>query len=418
MLFYLVYNISILLIFILIFPYFIYSAIFKGTGFWERLGFVKPIRPELIWIHAASVGEVVCASAIIREFKRNRPEQKILLTVMTKTGKARAKSISPPPDFVYYLPFDLPIFVLNFLSRLKLKALLLMESEMWANLIFFASKKTKHIILVNGRFSERTLKRVYPFRAFFKSFFNRFERFLLRTKTDLERAKLIGISEEKLEVIGELKFSIDYKPAEIDIVSKPEDLTILVCGCTHFPEEEILLEIFNDVKENFPKLRLVIAPRHPERFNAVKELLSKNKTDFSCYTESGANFEKPILLLDTMGKLTSLYSVADIAFVGGTLVNIGGHNPLEPAYFGVPVLAGPYIQNAKEQFELLSEHRACFVVKDKYELKQKLIELLSDEISRKEAGKNARQLVLDRMDISEKYFKRLEELIYRDEKLI
>jgi len=412
MLFYILYNIVFTIFVIISSPYYLIIALTKRLGIKERLGFCRIKIPSgVIWIHAASVGEVNAASPLIKEFKARKPEQPILLTVMTKTGRIQAHSISPPPDFVLYLPIDIPVFVLNFLSRINPRALLLMESEMWVNLVRLTKRKTKHIILINGRFSEKTFKRSYPFRRFLKDYFDCFEYFMVREKADYERLRLMGVPALRLEVVGDLKFSADYIGKGFEKFSKPEAVKIIVAGCTREGEEEQILEAFEHISKSISGLRLVLAPRHPERFNRVALLLSEKKIDFARFSASGADFSRSVLLVDAMGKLTSFYAIADIAFIGGSLLNYGGHNPLEPAYFGLPVVSGPYTQNASDAMNELVKEGAGAIVRDAFELEEKLKLYLNDEPLRAYASQKAREVVLRHSKISERYFKKIEEIL-------
>ncbi len=413
-LFYIVYNIALIILFVVLLPYFLHYIITNRDEWLERIGFIKPIKDEVIWIHAASVGEINGASSLIREFKKNRKDSKILLTTMTKTGKTKAKLLNPPPDFVFYLPLDIPLFVSNFIMRIRPKALILTESEMWVNLVLFTRTKTRHIILANGRFSERTFKIAYPFRKFICGYLEKFEAFLMRTDDDRKRLLMMGVDINKVEIVGELKFSVEYTAETIENFDKPKWLKILVAGCTHRGEEESIIGIFEELAKDFPGLRLIIAPRHPERFGEVADLLEKRNAKFSRFSVDGLSIRKPVLLLDVMGNLTLAYSIGDIAFIGGTLVNIGGHNPLEPSYFGLPVLAGPYIKNAKDTFELLRSNGALFIVNSAQELKEKLRELLSNDDLRLSAGRSAKEVVRAGARIAKNYFERIAKIVYEN----
>lgn len=309
-------------------------------------------KEEYIWVHCSSVGEVNLSEALVKKILIER-EERILLTVMTDTGMATAKDKYKNNNRVdiLYFPLDEKKVIKDILERIKLKILILIETEIWPNLIIECHKKGK-VIIVNGRISDRSFGRYEKLSFYLKKLFKDIDGFYMQSKLDSERIIKIGAEDDKVETSGNLKFDIDL---EVFDEKTKEELKkslgvcgrkIFIAGSTRTGENEIILEVFKKLTDTL----LILVPRHIERVPVIEELIKKEKLSYRKYSKIDSdNFEKTdIILVDKIGVLRKLYSVADIVFVGGTLVNIGGHSLLEPLFYGKTPIFGPYLQNVKE----------------------------------------------------------------------
>jgi 3-deoxy-D-manno-octulosonic-acid transferase len=356
----LLYSSLLLLALVLGLPFWLLQMARSGkyrAGLSERLGRV-PARlratgenENCIWVHAVSVGEVLAVTRLIAELKKKFPEWRIVVSTTTKTGQALARARFGEAD-VFYLPLDFKLFLWRFFRHLRPRLLVLAESEFWMNLLAVAKKNNCRVAVVNTRVSDRSLPRYLKVRGLLaKHIFSRVDLVLAQSDQDAERVRQIGAPSGRVQVSGNLKFDLT-PPAESEIVRKlreaMQDNTVLVCGSTVEGEEEILAREFNS--RRMPDLIVVMAPRHPERFNAVADLLTNAGVKVVRRTTwTGEPIESgTVFLLDSIGELAAIYALADVAFVGGSLVPRGGHNVLEPAYFGKPIVVGPHTENFRD----------------------------------------------------------------------
>lgn len=302
-----------------------------------------------IWIHCSSVGEINLSDSLINKFLLERKE-KILITMFTDTGYAMAKKKYSNEDRIdiFYFPLDDYFLIRNILSKINVKLLVIVETEIWPNLIKLNSKKGK-VILVNGRISDRSYKKYLKLRFITKALLTgRINKFYMQTELDADRIKKIGATPSKVSVVGNLKFDIELENysenerEELKNKIKLGDRKIFVAGSTRTGEDEILIEVFKNLKNYL----LVLVPRHLERIPKLEKLVEKN--NFSVKKLSEIQEKSDILIVDKMGVLRKFYSICDIAFVGGTLVNIGGHSLLEPLYYRKTPIFGKYLQNVKD----------------------------------------------------------------------
>ncbi len=315
----------------------------------EKLGFIKPPSFEekkpAIWIHAVSVGEVLAIATLIKRLTQN---YNIVLTTITETGRLVAKNrFNGLPVEVYYLPLDLKGPLLTFLKRIKPKALLITETEIWPNLIKVVSEKIP-VALINGRISERSYKGYRLFKFLFQPLLNKLKFLAVQEEIYAERFRKIGVNSEKIKVVGNLKFELSIPERDFPEL-KDLPRPIIVAGSTHPTEEEIILQCF---LEALDKGSLIIVPRHPERFKEVEDLIKRRireEIEFFRYSQikgSSKIFGKRLILLfDEMGLLASLYKICDLAIIGGSFIPHGGQNPLEAIYWKKPVITGPYMSN-------------------------------------------------------------------------
>ena len=345
---------------------------------------LKTVRP--IWIHASSVGEVKLIPVLIEVLQKREPKLRFVITTTTKTGKQEAfKMLGRRVEAIFYQPVDLPWVTDKVMRLVWPRALLLVETEFWPNLIKSAKKSGAIVGLINGRISSKSFSRYSLFRPLSRTVLSQLDFFAVQTEKDLHRLNALGAQINKMTKVGSLKFDQKFlsprlaKKLDRKSLGLTENYKVLVAGSTRPGEEELVLSVYRQLNEKRP-LILVLAPRHLDRIGEIELLLQQN--NLSYVKKSQLKENRPakfkVLLLDTMGELAEIYSVADVAFVGGSLVPLGGHNPLEPAVYGVPVLFGPYMEHSQAAAELLIESGLGYKVRDEKEFLQQAQELLSN----------------------------------------
>ena len=368
----------------------------KGLG--ERLGRVRvrtDARPT-IWLHAVSVGEVLAVSRLVGELERAFPEFRLLISTTTKTGQDVARERFGQ-ERVFYCPLDLPWATRAYLKALKPRMLILAETEFWPNLLSGCYRRGISVAVVNARISDRSWPRYRFFKRIWRPLLSRIGRVLAQSEIDAERLRTLGCVAQRVTVSGNLKFDVRAAvEAEATRMLKAgaEGARFVVAGSTLEGEEAALLEAWPRLLTSDKNLVMVIAPRHPERFAAVAALLDQSGVDW--VRRSGWKSEDTlragqVVLLDTIGELASVYSLAAVAFVGGSLVAAGGHNPLEPAQFGVPIVMGPHYANFRAITEDLRKHDALRIT-EKEDLTNTLMELLSDGETARAMGERAKKV--------------------------
>jgi 3-deoxy-D-manno-octulosonic-acid transferase len=403
---YFLYNVLLVLAFLVAMPLFPLLALFGPKyreGLAQRLGFYSSdwassdTLAGAVWIHAASVGEVTSAFPLIKALKTIAPRHKLLLSSFTATGNRLGRQTSGA-DAIIFLPLDLLWIVRRALSRFKPCLLIVIETEIWPNLLREAYRLGIPTLLLSGRLSARSLPRYLRFRWFFAKVLGFFSAIGMQSERDAERIRALGAAIAKVSVVGSLKFAV----AEAGPRKNPlhallcRDQQWLVAGSTHRGEEEILLEAFGLLRAQYPKLSMVLAPRHPERFAEVEKMLEGSRFEFARRSRIDPDkpFDKDILLLDSVGELADLFALGDIAFVGGSLVDVGGHNVLEPARWHKPILFGPFMANFKSIAEHLKDAGAAIEVAGCDELAAALGDLLGDAGKHRQMGAQAAQVAL------------------------
>jgi len=377
-------------------------------GLMERLGRVPARlvgrgggeRPA-IWLHAVSVGEVLAVSRLVEELDRGFPELRLMISTSTYTGQSLAQERFGA-DRVFYCPLDVPWAVRAWLNALQPCLLILAETEFWPNLLNGCFRRGIPVAVVNARISDRSWPRYKGLRWLWRPFLKRLDRVLAQSETDAERLKAIGCPADRVAVAGNLKFDV-RAALESDATLRLKTLAagsrLVVAGSTLEGEEAALLEAWPRLLEADPRLVMVLAPRHPERFSAVAALIDQSgvswvrRSDWRTQTDGQIKALQPgrIVLLDSIGELASVYSLASVAFVGGSLFPAGGHNPLEPAQFGVPIVMGRHYANFRAIAEHLRAHNAIRIA-EKEDLAETLIELLQDRSGAEKMGERARQV--------------------------
>jgi len=390
----------------------------------ERLG--KISIPEnlpfpLIWFHAASVGEVKALAAILPKLKVLKPNFSIAVSVMTKTGKKQARESLSRADFIFYLPLDFPFILKKVFKKLKPSLLVLVETELWPNLIRQARNHGCKLSLINGRLSKKSSKRYLKLKSFFSLVLSHFDQFLMQSSEDAKRLWNIGGVESRTEIVGNLKFDralLGINGLDKTFLRKNIGLSetdrLITAGSTHPEEEKVILSAFKRLKQEHKRLVLLLAPRHLSRVGEIEEFLSEFRLAYIRKSKIKEDKRFEVILLDTMGELENLYSISEVAFVGGSLVPTGGHNILEPASYGIPVLFGPHTDNFKTAADLLLKSGGGIMVKDQEELYQKMSFLLKEDSLRKELGRKAKEALLSQVGTSYKTVQLLLNLLSED----
>jgi len=375
----------------------------EGIG--ERLGRLRPglralekARP-VIWLHAVSVGEVLAVSRLVGELDRVFPDHRVMISTTTRTGQALARERFGA-ERVFYSPLDLAWAVRAYLNTLRPELLILAETEFWPNLLQGCFRRGIPVAVVNARISDRSWPRYQMLRRLWRPILARLSCVMAQSELDAERLRALGCRTEVVSVAGNLKFDVRAaKEAEITRTLRPSRVRFLVAGSTLEGEEAALLEAWRRLLPAEPNLAMVLALRHPERFEWVAGLLERSGVRWirrSAWKAAAPDPQNPILpgeivLLDTIGELASVYSVAAVAFVGGSLIPAGGHNPLEPAQFGVPIVMGPHYANFRAITEDLRAHEALQIAAAE-DLAQVLGVLLGNPELAREMGARARQV--------------------------
>lgn len=399
----LIYSVIFYLLAPLILARLLYRAI-KAPAYrsrWaERFGFAPPSQDQpSIWLHAVSVGETLAAVPLVKALQAKYPDYRLTITCMTPTGSERINAAFGDSADHCYAPYDMPDAVARFLNRVKPKILIIMETELWPNTIAACHKRNIPVVLANGRLSEKSATAYRRIAPLVRPMLSGLAAVAAQHKDDGARFADLGLAESALTVTGNIKFdlSLDQITREKAQALLTEwrgvsDRPILLAASTHRGEDEIILEAFSKIKDPINNPLLVLVPRHPERFNQVAELCGA--AGFSvARRSSGDSLEGvDILLGDTMGELMMFFGACDIAFVGGSLVPTGGHNIIEPAAWGVPVLSGPHLFNFSEASQLLLDGGAMQVCQSADEMAGQVIELLQNQAQRAEMGSAAQRI--------------------------
>lgn len=368
----------------------------------ERFGLISSdklvvLNSRAIWIHAVSVGEVMASLPLIKRIKRRYPERGLVLSTVTEAGNLLAQEKARESDSIIYLPFDMSFSVKKALKRIDPAIFVMIETEIWPNLLRTLSKKDIPSIVINGRISETSFKGYKKIRPFMREVFKDISAFGMQTSSDAERIKALGADTSKIGIIGNIKFDQPIpqgNPSIEEFKTLIEGKRLFVAGSTHEGEEEIILYVFEKIKKIHPDLLLLIAPRHIERVGKIEGLLKEKGITYRKKTELvGGVGEATVIILDTIGELAELYSIASVVFVGGSLVPVGGHNILEPAIHSKPILFGPYMGNFQDMAQIFLEKGAAIQVSDGNQIASELEFLLWDEEASREMGKMAFKVV-------------------------
>ncbi|MFC3608441.1 lipid IV(A) 3-deoxy-D-manno-octulosonic acid transferase [Stutzerimonas tarimensis] len=365
----------------------------------ERFAVGLPaFQPGGIWVHAVSVGESIAAAPMIRALMERYPELPVTVTCMTPTGSDRIRALFGDQVQHCYLPYDLPWASARFLDRLRPKVAIIMETELWPNHVHQCSKRGIATILANGRLSERSARGYARLAKLTGPMLAEMSWIAVQTETEAERFRQLGASPDSISVTGSIKFDISVDP-ELPARAAAQrqgwgSRPVWIAASTHAGEDEIVLEAHRRLLTERQDALLILVPRHPERFDSVFGLCQRASFPTQRRTTGDAVTEShQVLLGDTMGELLYLYALADVAFVGGSLVPIGGHNPLEPVALGLPILTGPHLFNFAEITEQLREPGVLRVLQTAEELHAAVSDLLADASHRDALATAGRQVL-------------------------
>ena len=354
----------------------------------ERFALYKtPPLKNTIWLHAVSLGEAIAAIVLIKELKKKYPEKNIVVTTMTPTGREKIKSTFGDEISLFYAPYDFPYAIKRFLKHINPDLLIIMETELWPNIIHYSAKQHIPILLANARLSPHSFNGYKRIKFFMGKMLSSITTVLAQSKEDGERFLNLGLSKEKLIISGNIKFDIAI-PENISEEAKnlskklnfASNRPIWIAASTHKGEEEKILVSAKKILAILPNTLLILVPRHPERFDEVANLCKEQKFKAIRFSQNQICTEDTqILIGDTIGKLLVFYKMAEVAFVGGSLVPTGGHNLLEPAALNIPILTGPNLSNFKEISTLLFSSNAALLVNNETELAATVLELFRNK---------------------------------------
>jgi len=365
----------------------------------ERFGFVPILsQPDNLWLHAVSLGESIAATPLIKALLARYPQRKLIITNMTPTGSSYIAKTFGDQVINTYVPYDIPLALDRFLNRIKPSLVIMMETELWPNTFARCAKRNLPIIIANARLSERSAKGYAKIAPLVRTMLQQVAIVAAQTKADAERFIALGLDDSKAKVLGNIKFDLQLPE---DLADQAKDLRadwgarrpIWIAASTHDGEHELVLQAFTELRRMIPDCLLILVPRHPERFKFVADLCSKEYSVSLRSQHTRLSADTAIVIGDTMGELKLLYAAADIAFVGGSLVPVGGHNLLEPAAVGLPSLTGPYMHNFVEINALLQQAGVVKTVHNASELANAVCLLLKNETERTHLGATAKQLV-------------------------
>jgi 3-deoxy-D-manno-octulosonic-acid transferase len=406
---YIFYSVLVLVACVVALPWFAYQALRYRkyvASFGQRMGYL-PVSfnvdaDESIWIHAVSVGEVLTARPLIGDLRRRYPGLRIFLSTTTMAGQQLARRSILNVDSVFYFPFDLGIVVRRTLDLVRPRLFLMMETEIWPVLLRECRRRGVKTAVVNGRLSSRSFPRYRLIRPFMRRVLQDVDRFCVQSEESARRFTEIGADPARIVVTGSLKFDALEPPGQARARERvlryfrlPSSRPVIVAGSTMKGEEAAVLHAFRRVRSSSPNALLILAARHPERFAEVEQLCRSEgwrtvrRSELAIDAEPRAD----IIVVDTIGELATLYQLGTVVFVGGSLVPTGGHNVLEPAVYGRPIVFGPHMDNFREIADAFVAAGAAVRLDDESPMERTFIELLGDPVRRARLGAAARALV-------------------------
>ena len=427
----LLYSFCFTLGFLVALPYFLLRGLWQKkylSNFKQRLGLLPAAVDSSgqggVWIHAVSVGELLAVLPLAQALRRKWPERPLFVSTITITGQHLANQKLSGIARVFYFPFDWRFSVRRSLSRVRPRIVLIAETEIWPNFLRECQLRRIPVLLINGRISDRSLSWYRRIRWFMKRTLSYVSYCCMQSEIDLERIRSLGVPLEKTEVCGNLKYEMN-SPHGIEekmedyrrLLGLKDSSFLVVAGSTMKDEESPVLAAFQKLRKHSPQAVLLLAPRHPERFKEVEQLLreypfySIRRSTIRAKDQPGSTRTPDVILLDTVGELATLYALAEVVFIGGSLVPRGGHNLLEPALFRKAVLFGPSMSNFRQVAEHFVRKKAAIQVANEDTLAEKLIELYQDPALRQEIGQNGYQILSANRGATQCILKRMEALL-------
>ena len=394
------------------------------AGWGQRFGWVPKREADrpCIWIHGVSVGEILTARALLRKIAERHPDWEVVLSTTTLDAR-RVAERTYPGRIIFYFPMQFSFMIRRTLRRIRPTAVVLIEQELWANFLFHADQAGVPVLLVNGRISGRSERLLQIVKWPLFRPFRKIRRYCVQTQVYADRFAALGIPRSQIFVTGTMKYdNIPAGPRGGDerkearrLLGIANDDWVIVAGSTHAGEEKALLEIFRDLRAGRPRSRLVLVPRHMDRIPRVESLLRERgeryvkKTDFDA-GRAGAT-DREVILVDTMGELLQVYPAANLVFVGGSLVPVGGHNMLEPASLGLAVVIGPHVFKCAEDVSLLVKGGGGILARDQADLRSILIDLSEHPRKVKSLGENAARVIVEHQGATDRNLAHLEEIL-------
>jgi 3-deoxy-D-manno-octulosonic-acid transferase len=428
---YLIYSVLFTLGVVLTAPYYLWRLRGKGgSARWrERFGYLpdsfQQARPGAIWVHAVSVGETLAVVGLVRELQQRYPERKIFLSHVTPAGREAGENRLPSVAGRFYLPLDWRWAVRGTLERIRPAVLVIVETELWPNLLRAARESGARVILVNARLSDRSSRRYRLALPFMRRVLENVDRICVQTETDAERFRRLGARPEAVGLAGNLKF--DAQPPQLGELPRLLEKAlahatrqpVLVAASTMLGEERFVLQAWKKIRGRHPRALLILAPRHPVRFEEVAQLLTEARSSFVRRTRlearedalAGQRASPEILLLDTIGELAGIFELADVVFMGGSLVPTGGHNLLEPAYWSKPIIFGPHMENFRDIAQLFLQAEAAVQIRDAHQLAPAALKLLEDGVGRQRMGEKAKQVLERESGATRRVLEHIRELL-------
>lgn len=378
----------------------------------ERLGYYPEERirsiagKKIIWLHSVSVGEVIASIPLVMELKKRHPDYSLVMSTVTDTGRETAINKLPFLDAVIFFPFDFTFFVNTAIDTIRPNIFIMLETEIWPNFLRALKRKNIPAILINGRISDRSYKRYLSVRFFINNVIKNISAFGMQSNQDAERIINMGADKENVERTGNLKFEHEIIDVSSDNVKRlkgslniNEDKDIIIAGSTHRGEDEEIIKAYQAISKATQKLPLlIIAPRHLDRLPEIEDILKRYNFSFIRKTmikKGDALSRYTVILLDTIGELSALYSIASVVFVGGSLVPVGGHNILEPALYKKPILFGQYMHNFKEIAEGFKNKKAAIEINNSDEMAREIINILNNPDIGKELGEKGFSVIIE-----------------------
>lgn len=430
---YLAYSLLLSLGLFVLIPHFLFQALAHGkyiAGLRQRLGAIPSTNGKpVVWLHCVSVGETQAARPLAQRLKREFPQHALVVSTITLTGQKLARDVfRNQAESVFYFPFDWRWSARRALKAVNPAAVLIMETELWPNFLRECKAREIPVALVNGRISRQSFRRYKLIRFFLQRVLDSLSIAVMQSEKDAERLQSLGMDREKLFTAGNLKFDAGIAS---ELTAKTEQVRtrfgfdgnapLVLAASTHGPEEEILLQTLKELRAKQP-VRLMLAPRHPERFNEVATLLQKSELSWArrSNTPQSDDANATVILLDSIGELPATYSLADVVFVGGSIVDKGGHNVLEPAAAGVAVVTGAHTHNFHAVVDLMIEANALVQLPPvepasaAQELTHVLTNLLANRDERQKLGQRAKQLVTNNQGAAERTLQLIAPLLARE----
>jgi 3-deoxy-D-manno-octulosonic-acid transferase len=421
---FILYDLIYLVFVIIYLPVFLFRKRIR-RGFKMRLGILpKDLKLDKpIWIHAVSVGEMMAAKKMLQALRQHYPHNSIVISTVTETGNKIARGLCRENNFVFYLPLDFSFLLNRVINLIRPTLVILLETEIWPNLITLLSRKGIPVIIVNCRISDRSFKGYSFVKYLIKPVLKRITLFCVQTQDDAQRLACLGVSKERIKITGNMKYDVTYEADKNSRdctdkikarLSLKSTQMLLTAASTHPGEEEIVLRVYKNLVNEFGNLRLLIAPRHPQRATDIEKTIIKygfNPVRLSRLEgiqlgrlsglpveplnrlSDSATQRLGVFILDTIGQLNSFYAISDIVFVGGSLVKKGGQNILEPASFEKAVIFGPYMFNFREIAQLFLSNEASIQIQNEAQLTRQITYLLKNPAGMSQMGKRAREIV-------------------------